>query len=118
MESYWKDYGQFPHINGRANGNISIFRNDHGLVIGGPKDCGKTTGILMLTWLASEINATVRYWIYFSSFAIQYRIENSDWPIAFYYLNAIGKCYMDPASGMYPRHALLFLSRSVGKVLL
>ena len=69
VESNRKDYGQIPQINGREYvklmANINIFRNDHGLVIGGPKDCGKTTGILMLTWLASEINAIVRYWIYF-----------------------------------------------------
>ena len=38
--------------------------------------------LLILVWAASEISATVRYWIYFFGFSIQYRIENSDWSTA------------------------------------
>ena len=52
--------------------------------------------LLILVWAASEISATVRYWIYFFGFSIQYRIENSDWSTAFCCLNAIGQCNIKP----------------------
>ena len=52
--------------------------------------------LLILVWGASEINSTVRYWIYFSGFSIQYRIGNSDWSTAFCCLNAIGHCNIRP----------------------
>ena len=52
--------------------------------------------LLILVWAASEISATVRYWIYFFGFSIQYRIENSDWSTAFCCLNAIGQCSIKP----------------------